>query len=90
MVSRKTLSCAWTKGPLWLLPAALLLSGCVIGNSVESHLHRSTTIGQELLDLQRARAEGVINDEEFEKLKEKIKEMAETPEVSLDDDDDDD
>ncbi len=41
------------------------VSGCAMLNRVDVEYHRTTTIGQELLDLQKAREKGVISDEEY-------------------------
>lgn len=62
--------------PRCLIVAVLPLAGCVIGNSVEPSYVRSTTIGQELVDLQAAKDKGAITAEEYEELKARIKEMA--------------
>jgi hypothetical protein len=72
--------------PALLILAALPLSGCVLGNTAEVNIVRSTTIGQELLDLEEARAKGIINESEFRDLKDKIKQMADAPELDFDGD----
>ena len=69
--------------PALLILAALPLSGCVLGNTAEISMVRSTTIGQELLDLEEARAKGIINEIEFRELREEIKEMANAPKVDF-------
>ena len=65
--------------------AGLMLTGCVIGNAVDVHSVRTTTIGQELLDLETARERGFVSDEEYRETRQKILEMADQPEVHLDD-----
>lgn len=54
------------------LCTALLLAGCGGGSTrVESETH-TTTVGQELLDLQRAFDSGVINEDEYSRTKKDI------------------
>lgn len=55
-----------------VLPFALI--GCGGGGSKTSTVQetRTTTTGQELMDLQKAHQEGVISDKEFERQKKKI------------------
>ena len=60
------------------------LTGCVIGNSAEVSRHRATTIGQELIDLERAKEEGLVTKEEYRRLRENIFEMAEPVDVDED------
>lgn len=48
------------------------LSGCAIGNDLRVEAHRSTTVGQELRDLEKAKAEGLVNDQEYQSLREEI------------------
>jgi hypothetical protein len=48
------------------------LSGCAMLNRVDVEYHRTTTIGQELLDLQKAKEKGVISDEEYFNTKKEI------------------
>ena len=51
----------------------LLLSGCG-GGGAETEIKQApqTTLGQELLDLEKAHEKGVISDEEYEKLKKEV------------------
>ena len=53
-----------------LFALCTLAAGCG-GGSTEVRA-TSTTIGQELTDLQQAREQGVISEEEFEKAKKRI------------------
>lgn len=48
------------------------LSGCAMFNKGTLHYNRTTTIGKELVDLQEAKAKGVISDEEYTKAKKDI------------------
>ncbi len=48
------------------------LSGCAMLNRVDLEYHRTTTIGQELMDLQKAKEKGVISDEEYFNTKKEI------------------
>lgn len=52
-----------------LLPAAALTAGCSSKSSVEN---RSTTVGQELEDLEDARDRGLITEDEYQKQRRKI------------------
>lgn len=57
--------------------SAVALTGCIYVNDTEDddrrdygyRTDREPTIGQELLDLDRARANGVINDAEYDRAK---------------------
>ena len=68
-----------------LIAAALLgtlaISGCAAFNRGELTLVRTVSIGQELLDLQRAKQEGAITEAEFEVLKAKIMNLADDVEI---------
>ena len=48
------------------------LSGCAMLNKGSLHYNRTTTIGQELIDLQKAKDNGSISDAEYIELKEGI------------------
>ncbi len=67
-----------------LLAGAAILTGCVLGNSAEVHRHRSTTVGQELIDLERAKENGLVDEHEYRGLRKNIIKMAEP--VELDED----
>ena len=45
------------------LGAVVLLSGCIVGNDFKHT--RQTTVGQELIDLDAAKAKGLLNAEEY-------------------------
>ena len=47
-------------------------SGCWGGGSRNVYVNRTTTIGQELDDLQRAHAKGAISDSEYQEQKKRI------------------
>lgn len=51
----------------WIVAGVLVagLSGCALLNKVDVEYSRHTTIGQELIDLQKAKDKGVISDEEY-------------------------
>ena len=50
----------------------VILSGCVAGNNPTIYHTRTTTTGQELIDLQKAKDSDIITNEEFENTKEKL------------------
>ncbi len=56
------------------LSAAVLLSGCIaaIGNSEGKHPRATTTLGQELMDLQKAKDTGAISEADYEAQKAKM------------------
>ena len=67
------------KGLIFVIVSAFALTGCIYVNDSEDdrrndRAQRNTepTIGQELLDLDRARSSGVISDTEYERAKEAI------------------
>ena len=56
------------------LSAMLLLTGCLdlqVGGGTKSELQKPT-VGQQLVDLQKAKAEGAITDAEYQTQKAKI------------------
>ncbi len=55
-----------------VLTLTLLWSGCiVIGNRGDAH-DRNATVGQQLIDLQKAKDAGLISDAEYQAQKAKI------------------
>lgn len=52
---------------VWMAAGVLVfgVSGCAMLNRFDMQYTRTTTIGQELLDLQKAHEKGVISDEEY-------------------------
>jgi hypothetical protein len=55
------------------LSALLLLSGCVLGvGSGAKTITQQPTLGQQLVDLQKAKDVGAINDTEFQAQKTKL------------------
>jgi hypothetical protein len=59
--------------------SVIALTGCIYVNDTEDDRldrrfrdNREPTVGQELLDLDRARATGIINDTEYERAKNAI------------------
>ena len=59
-----------------LILTILSLVGCAVGNDIFSENNRHTTIGQELIDLKKSYDEKVITIEEYDKLKQDIKDSA--------------
>jgi len=58
-----------------ILTAIILVSGitgCAMGNKGTVHYTRTTTIGQELIDLKEAKDKGAITEQEYNKVKEDI------------------
>lgn len=63
-----------SKLPPLLLGIALLacISGCALFNHGTMHYNRTTTIGQELVDLQEARDKGAMSEDEYIAVKKEI------------------
>jgi hypothetical protein len=60
------------------IPVALLLLTAGCGSTkVSTHSTTQATVGQQLMDLKNARDQGLINDKEYEKLREAIVEKNE-------------
>ena len=55
---------------------ALMLGGCAAFNRMELHRQNNTTIGQELIDLDKARAAGLLSEVEYAKAKQQLLEWA--------------
>ncbi len=57
----------------WLATAALaggwMTAGCAMLNRTQVSYTRTTTVGQELLDLQQAREKGAISEAEYNKVR---------------------
>ena len=70
---------------LWIASAAvsipLLAGSCAFANKGELTFARHISIGQEMIDLQRARDQGAITPEEYAALKSKIMELVDSVEV---------
>jgi hypothetical protein len=60
-----------------LLVVGFLVIGC--GSSTKTEVLQSpqTTLGQELMDLDKAHKEGIVSDEEYKKMKKEIMERYE-------------
>ena len=55
------------------LAAMLLLSGCLsLGSDSKTDIHRTATVGEQLVDLKKAKDAGVISEEEFQAQKQKL------------------
>ena len=53
------------------VPALLLLGGCMVGSSAHT-ITQPPTVGQQLIDLQKAKDAGAITDAEFQTEKAKF------------------
>ena len=76
---RTTRARAWTI-PL-ALTGALALSSCAAFNKGQFVLSRHVTVGQELLDLKKARDEGAITEEEYQTIKGKVMDFVDQVDV---------
>lgn len=59
-------------GYLVILVMALNLAGCGGGDAVTQTTNKTTTTGQELIDLDKAHKQGILSDKEYEEAREKI------------------
>lgn len=59
---------------LRVLGISLVLVAAVAcgGSTIDSSVKTSTTIGQELQDLEKARVNGLISDQEFQRVREMV------------------
>jgi hypothetical protein len=55
-----------------LIVATLTLGGCGGGGSEVTNVSTSTTMGQELQDLDKSYKEGIINEDQYDSAKKKI------------------
>lgn len=62
---------------------AVTLTGCACFNTVNSTNNRTTTMGQELIDLQKAKDTGAITEAEYETSKSKLMKLAEINTVTF-------
>ena len=72
---------------LLLALLALAVPGCALFNTVRLEYSRTTTLGQELIDLKEALDKGAITATEFEALKETVKKGGPAPDFNPTDDD---
>jgi hypothetical protein len=54
-----------------IMLVSLVLSGCGGGTTVQSNT-RTTTLGQELMDLEKAYKSGIISEKEYKSTREKL------------------
>ncbi len=52
--------------------ALLFISGCGGGGAKTFYMHRNTTLGQELSDLQSAQQRGAITQDEYQEQRERL------------------
>lgn len=45
------------------------IGGCAMGNEGTVHYNRTTTTGQELIDLKKAKDQGAMTEQEYEEVK---------------------
>lgn len=55
-----------------LLAPLLLLCGCAAFNRTELHTARQTTVGQELIDLKKAKDQNLLTDTEYQAQRERL------------------
>ena len=62
-----------TIGIILIMMLLATLSSCNAIGSGGEKVHNHPTVGQQLIDLQKARDDGAITQQEYEELKEKLK-----------------
>ena len=62
-----------TIGIILIMMLLATLSSCIAIGSGGEKVHNHPTVGQQLIDLQKARDDGAITQQEYEELKEKLK-----------------
>ena len=62
-----------TIGIILIMMLLATLSSCIAIGSGGEKVHNHPTVGQQLIDLQKAKDDGAISQQEYEELKEKLK-----------------
>jgi hypothetical protein len=62
----------------------LTLASCIAVGTGGKKIEQQPTLGQELLDLKKARDEGAISDQEYGEMKEKLKKSNKNENVNMD------
>ena len=62
-----------TIGIILIMMLLATLSSCIAIGSGGEKVHNHPTIGQQFIDLQKAKDDGAISQQEYEELKEKLK-----------------
>ena len=65
-------------GTIFVMILIATLVSCIAVGSGGKKIEQQPTLGQELLDLKKARDEGAISDLEYNEMKEKLKNQIET------------
>lgn len=60
-------------GMILVMVLMATLSSCIAVGSGGEKVHNHPTIGQQLIDLQKAKDDGAITQQEYEELKDKLK-----------------
>jgi hypothetical protein len=60
------------------------LVSCIAVGSGGKNIEQQPTLGQELLDLKKAKDEGAISDQEYHEMKEKLKRTNKNQNLNLD------
>mgnify|MGYP001545212363 CR=1 FL=1 len=58
---------------VFILLVIISLTSCIAVGKGGKQVHNQPTVGQQFIDLQKARDEGAITSKEYEELKDKIK-----------------
>jgi len=71
-------------GTIFVMILVSTLVSCIAVGSGGKKIEQQPTLGQELLDLKKAKDEGVISDQEYNEMKEKLKRTNKNQNMNLD------
>jgi hypothetical protein len=71
-------------GTILVMILVSTLVSCIAVGSGGKKIEQQPTLGQELLDLKKAKDEGVISDQEYNEMKEKLKRTNKNQNMNLD------
>ena len=74
-------------GTIFVMILIATLVSCIAVGSGGKKIEQQPTLGQELLDLKKARDEGAISDQEYNEMKEKLKKSDRNQNMNLNKDD---
>ena len=71
-------------GTIFVMILVSTLVSCIAVGSGGKKIEQQPTLGQELLDLKKAKDEGAISDQEYNEMKEKLKRTNKNQNMNLD------
>ena len=70
-------------GTIFVIILIATLVSCIAVGSGGKKIEQQPTLGQELMDLKKARDEGAISDQEYNEMKEKLKKSDQNQNMNL-------